>query len=91
MPKRKDLLSDMIMEEDLSKSWKDEFIVIILLSPIPLTFISTFVSGETMSDAWNNMSLMPEWYQNLLTVILLVVFGLKALLFKIADKLFCTK
>jgi hypothetical protein len=91
MPKRKDLLPDMIMEEDLSKSRKDEFIVIILLSPIPLTFISTFVSGETMSDAWNNIGLMPEWYQNLLTVILLVVFGLKALLFKIADKLFCTK
>jgi hypothetical protein len=31
---------------------------------------------------------MPEWYQQLLMIVLLVVFGLKALLFRIADKLF---
>jgi|TARA_B110000196_G_C20803046_1_gene501119 hypothetical protein len=74
--------------ESLSLSWKDEIIVIVLLFPIPITFISTFFTTETMSDAWKNLGLMPDWYQTLLLVVTLVVFGLKALVFRIAEKLF---
>jgi len=33
---------------------------------------------------------MPEWYQHLLYIVTLVVFGLKALVFRIAEKLFKT-
>ena len=74
--------------EALSLSWKDEIIVIVLLFPIPITFISTFFTNETMKDAWKNLGLMPDWYQTLLLVVTLVVFGLKALVFRIAEKLF---
>ena len=74
--------------EALSLSWKDEMIVLTLLLPIPLTFISTFFTNETITDAWNNLGLMPDWYQTLLMIVTLVVFGLKALVFRIAEKLF---
>ncbi len=74
--------------EALSLSWKDELIVIVLLFPIPVTFISTFFTEETMKDAWTNLGLMPDWYQTILMVVTLVVFGLKALVFRIAEKLF---
>lgn len=74
--------------EALSLSWKDELIVIVLLLPIPITFISTFFTNETITDAWNSLGLMPDWYQSLLMVVVLVVFGLKALVFRIAEKLF---
>jgi ABC-type spermidine/putrescine transport system permease subunit II len=77
-----------IQEESLSRSWKDEFIVVMLMLPIPLTMLYAFTSEENMTTAWNNLALMPEWYQQLLMIVLLVVFGLKALLFRIADKLF---
>ena len=77
-----------IQEESLSRSWKDEFIVVMLMLPIPLTMLYPYVTDDTMTTAWNNLALMPEWYQQLLMVVLLVVFGLKALLFRIADKLF---
>ena len=49
--------------EALSLSWKDELIVIVLLLPIPVTFLGTFFTDETMRDAWANLALMPEWYQ----------------------------
>ena len=74
--------------EALSLSWKDEMIVLTLLLPIPLTFISTFFTNETITDAWNNLGLMPDWYQTILLIVTLVVFGLKALVFRIAEKLF---
>jgi len=74
--------------ESLSLSWKDELIVIVLLFPIPITFLSTFFTDETINDAWVSLGLMPDWYQTLLMVVTLVVFGLKALVFRIAEKLF---
>lgn len=74
--------------ESLSLSWKDEVIVIVLLTPIPITFLSTFFTEDTIKDAWTNLGLMPDWYQSLLMVVTLVVFGLKALVFRIAEKLF---
>ena len=76
--------------EALSLSWKDELIVIVLLLPIPINFLSVFFTDETMRDAWANLELMPEWYQHLLYIVTLVVFGLKALVFRIAEKLFKT-
>ena len=76
--------------EALSLSWKDELIVIVLLLPIPINFLSTFFTDETMRDAWANLELMPELYQHLLYIVTLVVFGLKALVFRIAEKLFKT-
>lgn len=76
--------------ESLSLSWKDELIVITLLLPIPISFLSTLFTDETMKDAWINLGLMPEWYQHLLYIVTLVVFGLKALVFRIAEKLFKT-
>ena len=77
-----------IQEESLSRSWKDEFIVVMLMIPIPITMIYPFFTDDSMTTAWTNLALMPEWYQQLLMIVLLVVFGLKALLFRIADKLF---
>ena len=74
--------------EALSLSWKDELIVVVLLFPIPVTFLSTFFTDETIHDAWNSLALMPDWYQNILMIVTLVVFGLKALVFRIAEKLF---
>ena len=74
--------------EALSLSWKDELIVVVLLFPIPITFLSTFFTDETIHDAWNSLALMPDWYQNILMIVTLVVFGLKALVFRIAEKLF---
>ena len=76
--------------EALSLSWKDELIVIVLLLPKPINFLSTFFTDETMRDAWANLELMPEWYHHLLYIVTLVVFGLKALVFRIAEKLFKT-
>ena len=62
--------------ESLSLSWNDELIVIVLLFPIPITFLSTFFTDETINDAWASLGLMPDWYQTLLMVVTLVVFGL---------------
>jgi len=81
-------LAHEIQEESLSRSWKDEFIVVMLMIPIPMTLLYPFFSEENMTTAWTNLGLMPEWYSQLLLIVLLVVFGLKALLFRIADKLF---
>ena len=80
-----------IAEESLSNSWKDEYIVVIVFMFIPINFLAPFVSDMSMTQAFENLSKIPEWMQQILFVLVLVVFGMKKLVYKIADKLFDTK
>jgi len=80
-----------IAEESLSNSWKDEYIVVIVFMFIPINFLAPFVSDMSMTQAFENLAKIPEWMQQILFVLVLVVFGMKKLVYKIADKLFDTK
>jgi len=78
-------------EESMDKSWKDEFIVFVFMLPIIINFIVPLYSPEmTIAMAWDNLAKAPEWYQTVVSILVLVIFGLKAIVYKVADKLFDT-
>jgi len=78
-------------EESMDKSWKDEFIVAVFMLPIIINFIvPLWDSTFTIAMAWDNLARAPEWYQTVVSILVLVIFGLKAIVYKVADKLFDT-
>ena len=81
-----------IQEDAMSNSWKDEFIVVVFTLPIWVVFIDAFMNPDlTMKGAMKALQAMPEWYQNVLFILVLVVFGLKTIVVKFADKMLGTK
>lgn len=81
-------LEHKIAEESMDNSWKDEALVIVFSLPIIINFLTPMFSETTMTQAWENLGKAPEWYTTILGVLVLVIFGLKAIVYKAADKLF---
>ena len=79
-----------IEEESMENSWKDELIVIVFSLPVVINFVLPLFSEMTMMEAWLNLKEAPEWYTTILTILVLVVFGMRNLVYKLADKLFDT-
>ena len=77
-----------IAEESMENSWKDEFIVMVFSLPVIVNFIMPIFTEMTMMEAWMNLKEAPEWYTTILTVLVLVIFGMRNLVYKLADKLF---
>ena len=77
-----------IEEESIENSWKDEFIVMVFSLPVVVNFIMPIFTEMTMMEAWMNLKEAPEWYTTILTVLVLVIFGMRNLVYKLADKLF---
>ena len=77
-----------IEEESMENSWKDEFIVMVFSLPVVVNFIMPVFTEMTMMEAWLNLKEAPEWYTTILTVLVLVIFGMRNLVYKLADKLF---
>jgi len=80
-----------IEEESMENSWKDEFIVMVFSLPVVVNFVMPLFTEMSMKDAWVNLKEAPEWYTTILTVLVLVIFGMRNLVYKLADKLFDTK
>lgn len=80
-----------IQEESMENSWKDEFIVGVFSLPIIVNFLyPLFDSTYTLTMAWENLSKAPEWFQSIISILVLVIFGLRAIVYRVADKLFDT-
>ena len=77
-------------EESMDNSWKDEAIVIVFSFPIVMNFLAPIFSEVTLSQAWENLAKAPEWYTTIVGILVLVIFGLKAVVYKVADKLLDT-
>ena len=80
-----------IAEESMDNSWKDEFIVLVFSLPVVVNFLMPIFSEMTMKEAWENLNSASEWYTQILFVLVLVIFGMRRLVYKIADKLFGTQ
>jgi len=69
---------DKLSMEQMEKSWKDEFIMFILFSPLILAFIPGIQSvvSEGFKILKNDL---PEWYMYFLAGIMVVTYGLRGL------------
>jgi hypothetical protein len=77
----KDIGSDESLDrtamEQMDKSWKDEFILVILFSPLIVSFIPRI--QEIAVTGFEIMKGIPDWYVGLLVGITIVTYGLRGL------------
>ena len=66
-------IADIKRTEDLSTSWKDEYITIVMSAPAILCFFP--LGAEIVSEGFLALSLAPTWYQNLLVMVFTVGAG----------------
>ena len=80
-----------IAEESMENSIKDEVIVFVFSLPVVINFVMPIFTEMSMKEAWTNLAEAPEWYTTILSVLVLVIFGMRKLVYKLADKLFDTQ
>jgi hypothetical protein len=77
---------DRLAMENMSKSWKDELILIIFLAPMIMAFIPSL--KDSALAGFGVISLMPEWYRYIIIGMVVVIYGLRGLLEKVLEKKF---
>lgn len=77
---------DRLAMEQMTKSWKDELLLIVFLTPMLMAFIPGL---ETYSLAgFTVIAQMPEWYRYIIIGMVVVIYGLRGLLEKVLEKKF---
>lgn len=77
---------DRLAMENMSKSWKDEVILIVFLSPMIMAFIPSL--KDTALAGFGVISQMPEWYRYIIIGMVVVIYGLRGLLEKVLERKF---
>jgi len=67
---------ERIMAEASKNSWKDEWLTIVFSIPLILVFIPSMVGH--IQAGFNALATLPIWYHEILMVIVLASFGVKA-------------
>ena len=68
---------ERIMAQGTQNSWKDEFLVILFSIPLVLSFCGEW-GRTTVSDGFEALATMPEWYQYTLGVIVASSFAVRS-------------
>jgi hypothetical protein len=68
---------DLKMADASASSWKDEWLTIIFSVPLVLSFCGDWGRG-VVSDGFEALATMPEWYQYTLGVIVAASFGVRS-------------
>ena len=77
---------DRLAMENMSKSWKDEVILIIFLAPMLMAFIPSL--KDSALAGFGVIALMPEWYRYIIIGMVVVIYGLRGLLEKVLENKF---
>ena len=75
---------DRLAMEQMEKSWKDEVILIIFLTPVVMAFIPGM--EEYSLAGFEVIDKMPEWYRYIIIGMVVVIYGLRGLLGKVLEK-----
>ena len=77
---------DRLAMENMSKSWKDEVILIIFLAPMLMAFIPSL--KDSALAGFGVIALMPDWYRYIIIGMVVVIYGLRGLLEKVLENKF---
>ena len=69
---------DRIAMQNMDKTWKDEVILIIWLTPVIMSFIPEWQPYVVAGFA--SLALVPDWYMYILIGIVTVIYGMRGLL-----------
>lgn len=68
---------DRIAMEQMSKSWKDELVLVIFLTPMVMAFIPGF--EQYALGGFEIIDKMPEWYRYVIMGMVIVIYGLRGM------------
>mgnify|MGYP000426282254 CR=1 FL=1 len=75
---------DMMAMENMEKSYKDEFILIVFLAPMIMAFVPGY---DTIALAgFKVISQMPEWYRYIIIGMVVVIYGMRGMLKGLINK-----
>ena len=69
---------DRIAMQNMDKTWKDELILLIWLTPVIMSFIPEY--QEFVVNGFATLALVPDWYMYLLVGMIVVIYGMRGLL-----------
>jgi hypothetical protein len=75
---------DRLAMEQMSKSWKDEVLLLVFLAPMIMAFIPNMAVYALAG--FEVIAKMPDWYQYIIIGMVVVIYGMRGLLEKIIDK-----
>jgi len=82
---------DSKAQDDMKRSWKDEFLMCLLFSPVIMLFGSAFLGNNTFQtrviNAVKALEQFPMWYVVMLLGIVSAVYGLRWLIGPLVNKM----
>ena len=69
---------DKIATQNMEKSWKDEIILVLWLTPIAMCFIPDY--HVYVTNGFASLALVPDWYMGILVGMVVVIYGMRGLL-----------
>jgi len=73
---------DKIAMEQMAKSWKDEFLLIVFLAPMIMAFIPSLAPYSL--NGFEIIDKMPEWYRYIIIGMVIVIYGLRGMVKQLA-------
>ena len=62
----------------MDKSWKDELILLIWLTPVVMSFIPVW--QPYVVEGFASLALVPDWYMYILVGLVTVIYGMRGML-----------
>ena len=75
---------DRIAMQNMDKSWKDELILLIWLTPVIMCFIPEY--HVYVTNGFASLALVPDWYMYILVGMVTVIYGMRGLLRMMIEK-----
>jgi len=73
---------DKIAMEQMAQSWKDEFLLIVFLTPMIMAFIPSLAPYSL--NGFEIIDKMPEWYRYIIIGMVIVIYGLRGMVKQLA-------
>ena len=69
---------DRIAMQNMDKTWKDDLILLIWLTPVVMSFIPVW--QPYVVEGFASLALIPDWYMYILVGLVTVIYGMRGML-----------
>ncbi len=69
---------DRIAMQNMDRTWKDEFLLILFSIPIAMCFFPEY--RQYVEDGFKTLKIIPEWFMYIYVSMIVVIYGLRGLL-----------
>ena len=69
---------DRIAMQNMDKTWKDEFLLILFSIPIAMCFFPEY--RQYVEDGFKTLNIIPEWFMYIYVTMIVVIYGMRGML-----------